>query len=403
MTVSYRLSGISTPMENESNICYLNIFKSNNKTLTTEFNQQISYSDMKKIAFLPLLALLALAACSDDNDNNRKIPEAPVVVVDAVADNVVYEAPAQVGSYTIEGPSENLYRFKYENGQEIVYTQTMESSQFKGANIATVRKIEGTAEDVVIPRVFTVENSDGSGVTEWQVVSVDLYVDAVSPNIKTITWPKGAYAYEKDSQYKAADPDWIRAQMAKCPNLEKMELEDGFPGFVSVQGAVYTKDFAELVSVPRGVKGTFTIAEGTTTVQTGAFDHCSLLDAITFPSSITSIEEYAVVYNDNLMVINMLPIQAPVTPAMAFGTAARNSILRIPEGSLDSYIVEKPQLEEPVAPAEPDMEESDDVWNEYYDKLAIYEEELAAYNEAMSAYTNVEGFVNFTNIQQTKF
>ena len=358
---------------------------------------------MKKIAFLPLAALLMLASCSNDDEPVRQIPDAPVQVVAPVADDVNYVAPEQLEGYTIEGANDELYRFKYSNGQEIVFT-CKPATMFENEriNVATVRKIEGTAADVVLPRTFTVKVDDGT-TAEWKVVSVDLYTDGVTPTVKTITWPNTIYAYYT-TEYKAVNSDWMRAQVSKMPGVEKIELENGFPGFASINGAIYTENLKNLVSVPRGVSGTFTIADDVQTVETRAFDHCAKIDVITFPASVTKIENDAVQFTDNLLVVNMLPLQAPVAGETAFGLAARNGVLRIPEGSLDSYIVAKPEIELPVAPVQPDAETcTDEEWDNWLVADMEYNEALAAYNEAMDAYNHTVAYSEFKTIEQKVF
>lgn len=352
---------------------------------------------MKKFAILPLSLLILAASCTDEKETPRPpVPTEPVVNVESIADDVTLNAPEQNLDYKING---SLYDFSFSNGQVLTCTMT-ENGQY--GYIAIVRKMSGASE-IVIPSKIKVIGATSGEEIEYRVIALSLYQNG-AVGVKKVTLPKTANAQiGASSSISEIDGKWFRSQIEMMPDLEDFELETGFPNYCSINGAIYTADYKHIVAVPRAKKGVFTIADATTTVDTKAFSYCAQLTGITFPASITTIQNEAVEFNDMLVLINMLPESAPSTDIEAFGKMAQTSLLRIPEGSKDSYFPAKPDLKAPVRPAELPNDFTDEEYDEWELAMVEYEEQAAAYNEAMSIYNKPAGFRYFTNVEEVVF
>lgn len=356
---------------------------------------------MKKFYLLPAIALLMLgASCSDDNEV-RPVPNDPIVSVPPVADNVTITYPTQVGDYVAEkGANSSSYRFFFSNQQEIVFE--IDASNM-AAVMAVVKKIGGTAKDVVIPATISAPLAGSTEPTEITVAGLDLYVNAVENCVETITIPGTANKMKGTASYSSASPDHLRTQVERCPSVKAIYLANDYPGYCSLEGAIYTSDFSALVAVPMAKTGTFTIAETVSEVQNRAFFKCNKLDAITFPASIEKIGNEAVLHTTNLLLINMLPAIAPKAAADAFGYYAHIGVLRIPAGSKAAYTFERPNVEEPIEPKQPELDASDEEWDNYDLEMEKYDEDLKAYNEAMSNYDSHAAYGFFNDIQEVNF
>lgn len=346
---------------------------------------------MKKIALLPFAALLMLGACSDNDQVVRPVPNDPVVTVPSQADHVTLNAPSQT-EVKAEG---SLYRVTYSNGQEIVYSFASTSTD---GYIATIKKIEGTSADVVIPA--SVSYND----LQLKVYCLDLYVEGIKDNVTSLTLPNTAVAMAGSNGYVAVTSTYLCTQMERGKHLQKVELEDGFAGFCTIKGAIYTSDYTTLVSVPRAYPGTFTVAEATTTIGPRALYYCSKIDVLTIPAGVTTIGDEAVIHNDNLLLVNCLAPTAPVATRNSFGKFAHDGVLRVPAGTEGSYEVEKPDMQLPKEPTEPDPDEgTPEEWDQYDADMAQYEADLALYNQLYKNYEEHEGWSLFKNIEGVNF
>lgn len=300
---------------------------------------------MRKIAIIPALSMLILAACS--NDDPKPLPDYPVKTFPPVADVPTMEIPRQNEGFQNEpGTNSATYRFTYQNGQEIVYEI---NTDVKG-NAAVVKKIGGTSEKVVIPPSLSA-TMGGEPVT-IPVVGLDLFVDPVTENVKQLTiCGTVCNVINKENALKEASHDYLREQVNKCRFVEKIYLEPTYPGLASVDGVLYSKDLTSLVAVPKGVAGYFAVADGTVNVEDGAIYNCTKIDAVTFPASVKKIGHNAVVGTTGLMLVNMMPAEAPIAYSDSFGSYGYNGVLRIPAGSLGAYTFEP--MDAPQEPAMP--------------------------------------------------
>lgn len=81
--------------------------------------------------------------------------------------------------------------------------------------------------------------------------------------------------------------------------LAAIEVEEKNPNYVSVDGALFTKDKKTLIRCP-GVSGEYTVPNGVTTIEAFAFSHCSSLENLILPSSLTAVKENAFDYCSSL-------------------------------------------------------------------------------------------------------
>ncbi len=85
-----------------------------------------------------------------------------------------------------------------------------------------------------------------------------------------------------------------------CDSLTSITVEEGNAYYASQDGALYNKDKTELICVPEGKQGEFTIPDSVTSIGSYAFSYCSSLTSIVIPDSVTSIGGYAFYKCDSL-------------------------------------------------------------------------------------------------------
>jgi len=91
------------------------------------------------------------------------------------------------------------------------------------------------------------------------------------------------------------------SSFGKCPNLEKINILGNNIYYVSDSaGVLYNKETGFLQQVPGAFTGAYTIPDGVTGIETGAFEDCDGLTAVTIPPSVTGIGYYAFDSCDNL-------------------------------------------------------------------------------------------------------
>lgn len=356
---------------------------------------------MKKFALIPALALLFLGACSEETDEPNPVPDAPVVSVQPVADQVTLDIPNQNETYErdiVAGSA--CYKFSYDNGQILVLdidTSTLDYT------FAIVRKVEGEASEVVIPPTCRAKMNDE--YVDIPIICINLYQESVADCVKKITIASSADKMLSLGTYTTVNSDYLTAQVKKCPSVEKFELQSGFASdkFVCNDGAIYSGDFTEIVAVPRAYEGVFTVADGVKNVSYQCFFNCNKITGITFPASVESIGDEAVLATDKLGLINMLSEKAPTAESNSFGHYAFDGVLRVPAGCKDAYYFAVPDLEIPIEPAEPAWDASDEEWDEYDEAYAEYLVKLAEYNNANEEYDTHCVFNKFKNVEEANF
>ena len=78
-----------------------------------------------------------------------------------------------------------------------------------------------------------------------------------------------------------------------CELLEKITVDAKNPSYASVDGALYDITLETLLCCPAGKTGTYTIKDGTVTIDNGAFIGCDSLALIEVPATVTSVANNA--------------------------------------------------------------------------------------------------------------
>lgn len=78
-----------------------------------------------------------------------------------------------------------------------------------------------------------------------------------------------------------------------CRQLEAINVDAGNRRYTSVDGVLYDKDVATLITCPQGKQGVLEIPATVSTIKSWSFANCTKLDQIMIPSSVTTIEDKA--------------------------------------------------------------------------------------------------------------
>lgn len=78
-----------------------------------------------------------------------------------------------------------------------------------------------------------------------------------------------------------------------CSSLQEIIVEEGNPGYKSIDGAVYNSRLTIFLIYPAGKEGAFEIPNSVTFISSSAFEGCTGLTSIDIPGSVTYIENSA--------------------------------------------------------------------------------------------------------------
>ncbi len=294
---------------------------------------------MKKFYAIALGALVLTTGCSKDDP----APVLPDLVVNEVTLNPTssqIKAPAQVSVVYDEVTVYDMI-VTYANGQVIEYTPSRTA-----ANVLHVIKLKG--QDVIVPTTVTDEDGVEYIVGGWELNAYE----AVGPEVRTITIPS---ATANSMQGTSAEGISLRPfnnafftdLSDAAENLVAVYLEEDFPNYISNDGVIYRQsgDETTLVMVPRkyGTASTaFTVPNDVQVIGSKAFAKCDQFERVIISKDVKTIEEEAFVNTQNLIAVDMLPVEAPFCYEHSFGHYARKATLRIPEGSYNSYFISNP-------------------------------------------------------------
>ena len=76
---------------------------------------------------------------------------------------------------------------------------------------------------------------------------------------------------------------------SQCNSLTEINVSANNPNFTSENGVLYNKSKTEIISMPGGICGCFSIPDSVTSIGRHAFSGCSNLTSIEIPNSVTSI------------------------------------------------------------------------------------------------------------------
>ena len=90
----------------------------------------------------------------------------------------------------------------------------------------------------------------------------------------------------------------------KCPSLSAFSVSPSNPYFCTDRGVLYNKSKTELVRMPQGFQGSYSILPGTVKVLEYACYECQKLTSLSTPSSLRMIDDYAIDNCDALQTVS---------------------------------------------------------------------------------------------------
>jgi len=116
-----------------------------------------------------------------------------------------------------------------------------------------------------------------------------------------------------------------------CSNLTAINVAAGNDAYTAQDGVLYNKSKTTLIAYPTGKTGAFTIPNGVTSIEVGAFAYCFGLTSVTIPNGVTNIGLGAFVGCTRLTSIT---ISNSVTSIgeLAFFLCTRLTSITIPNG-----------------------------------------------------------------------
>jgi glucan-binding YG repeat protein len=127
-------------------------------------------------------------------------------------------------------------------------------------------------------------------------VDFDSLIGAITSN-KPVTIGSKAF-FDCDNLTRVSIPTRVTAigegAFAACSNLTNIWVDADHAAYASdANGVLYNKDMTQLLQAPGAFSGTYTIAEGVTTVGKYAFNGCTSMSAVIVGMDVTDIEDSA--------------------------------------------------------------------------------------------------------------
>ena len=125
-----------------------------------------------------------------------------------------------------------------------------------------------------------------------------------------------------------------------CPSLTSINVSSSNPNYTSSGGVMFSKDMTALKAYPIGNSATsYSVPEGVTSIQYGAFGYSVNLQSVTLPSTLTTVGALAFAYCPSLTSVTCLATTPPSTGTYAFTGTIENSgiTLIVPQGCLSAY------------------------------------------------------------------
>jgi len=126
-----------------------------------------------------------------------------------------------------------------------------------------------------------------------------------------------------------------------CKGLTSITVDAQNGAFSSIEGILFNKNRTVLVTYPAGKQGGYTIPNGVTTIEGGAFSDCINLTSIIIPNSVTTIGDYTF-YGCSILTSISIPTSVTSIGECAFGVCplvpeVRTDIIkRFGEGPFES-------------------------------------------------------------------
>ena len=161
------------------------------------------------------------------------------------------------------------------------------------------------------------------------------------PNLEEVYLPEtlesiGASAFggcpKLKTVYIPAAVDYIaRAAFAGCASMTHITVANDNPYFSAVDGALTNKEQTELIQVPGGASGSYTIPASIAVILPGAFMDCHKLTEVVFPDHFDTIPS-DILRGLNGLTSVKLPAALTTIPQAAFYESTALASIEIPNG-----------------------------------------------------------------------
>lgn len=254
---------------------------------------------MKKIVFLSL-SMLGLSLCAVEPDFAEILRAVPPPGSDVGVDGVYGYSGHKAVDELRSRMREHRYAMRRKMMPPKPYRSTVNGATWEYRVTETGSTIEGATnpsrEELVIPAAF--EGKDVITLNSYLFVPID-------PPITKIVLP----ATLTEIGEKKANP------FRNMVHLEVIEFAAENAAYSIMDGALYTKDFSELIAVPAGKKSV-SLADNLKVIRSGALANSELEGELTLPKSVEKIGDAAFMGTKNLHKV-IIPSGAEVS-ASAF-------------------------------------------------------------------------------------
>ena len=123
-----------------------------------------------------------------------------------------------------------------------------------------------------------------------------------------------------------------------CSSLLSIEVAGGNTNYKSIDGVLFDKNITKLICCPGGKSGSYTIPEGTNSIEDFAFDGCGSLVSISLPEGVTEIGYRTFSSCSSLQEIHSRAITPPTCENDCFWEVDQTTCtLYVPKGTLEAY------------------------------------------------------------------
>ena len=152
---------------------------------------------------------------------------------------------------------------------------------------------------------FTLQDDDTYAVTDYTGTATKVVIPSIYSG-KAVTVISGMAFFRCGILAEIVIPNSVTriAPFLFCQSLTNITVQKNNPEYISIDGNLYSKDGKNLIQYAIGKTATsFTISNGVTCVEPGAFFGCERLEKIVIPDGVTSIGDAAFRYCSNLTTI----------------------------------------------------------------------------------------------------